>query len=187
MRAVALIQTVSVAAMLWAGLLSLTPKEMAPGDVPPLVALGQEVLPNGLVRTRARFETVPVLISLVVLGVAFAATALLRRHWRKEGLDVPAPDVALSQSRWVLWLGGAALGIYVLRNLTMGFMGAHRGYVPVVGGLWLLSVWYVAAYTILEAQRVGRPLLKEPKVWAGVALAAIPPVIDGLRQISERL
>jgi hypothetical protein len=67
-------------------------------------------------------------------------------------------------------------------------MFAYQGsYVPVFGGLWLLSVWYLAAYAILEAQRVGRPLLKEPKVWAGVFFALVPPVVDGIRQISQRL
>jgi hypothetical protein len=59
--------------------------------------------------------------------------------------------------------------------------------VPVVGGLWLLTVWYFAAYALLEAQRVGRPFLREPKIWAGLALAAVPPFVDGLRQIAERL
>jgi tRNA A-37 threonylcarbamoyl transferase component Bud32 len=187
MRATALMQTVSVAGVLWVGLLCLTPSESNPEDVPPLVSLGQKVLPNGKVYTLARFQTVPVLVSLGVVGLALAVTALLRRHWRHEGLDVPRPDEPLTQSRWVLGLGGAALGIYLLRNLTLGYLAQRGGYVPVVGGLWLLSVWYVAAYAILEAQRVGRPLLREPKIWAGLLLGAVPPIVDGLRQISERM
>jgi serine/threonine-protein kinase len=187
MRAVALMQTVSVAGVLWVGLLCLTPKVSAAEDVPPLVSLGQKVLEGGKLYTRARFETVPVLVSLSFVALAFAITALLRRHWRKEGLDVPRPDVPLPQSKWVLALGAAALGIYLARNLAMGVLAQRGSYVPVVGGLWLLSVWYVAAYSILEAQRVGRPMLKEPRVWVGLLLAAVPPVVDGIRQISERI
>jgi serine/threonine protein kinase len=121
MRAVALVQTVSVAGMLWAGLLCVTPRESLADDVPPLVSLGLQHLDGGRVRTDARFETVPVLISLACFGAALAITALLRRHWRREGLDVPKPDVPLSQSRWVLGAGAAALGIYGLRNLAMGW------------------------------------------------------------------
>jgi hypothetical protein len=68
-----------------------------------------------------------------------------------------------------------------------GLEPARISFVPVVGGLWLLTVWYAAAYTLLECQRVGRPFLKEPKVWVGLFLAAIPPFVDGLRQIAERL
>ncbi len=190
MRAVALVQTCSIAAVLYAGLLSLTPRVLPADDVPPLVSLGTRVLDDGRVFTRARFETVPILISLACFGGALAVTAMLRRHWRREGLDVPKPDVPLQQSRWVLLLGAAALGIYGLRNLAMGAAGvepARISFVPVVGGLWLLTVWYAAAYTLLECQRVGRPFLKEPKVWVGLFLAAIPPFVDGVRQISQRL
>ncbi len=187
MRAVALVQTVSVAGFLWAGLLCITPKTSSVEDMPPLVSLGQRVLADGRLFTRARFETVPILVSLAVLGAAFAATALLRRHWRKEGVDLPKPDEPLRQSRWVLGTGAAALGIYVLRRLVVDALGQQRSYVPVVGGLMLLAVWYFAAYSILEAQRVGRPLRKELQIWLGLLLAAIPPVVDGLRQISERL
>jgi len=189
MRAVALVQTVSVAAVLWAGLLCLTPRESFPDDVPPLVSLGVKHRPDGRVYTRARFETVPVLLSLACFGGALGVTALLRRHWRKEGLDVPKPDVALPQSRWVLVLGTAALGIYLLRSMLLpsGAVAPGRmSFVPVVGGLWLLTVWYAAAYTLLEAQRVGRPWSREPRLWAGLFFAAIPPVVDGLRQIAER-
>jgi serine/threonine-protein kinase len=189
MRAVALVQTVSVAAMLWAGLLSLTPRVSEADDVPPLVALGTKTLADGRLYTRARFETVPVLISLACFGGALGITALLRRHWRKEGLDLPKPDVPLPQSRWVAGLGAAALGIYVLRMLLMGPAGvapSRISFVPVVGGLWLLTVWYAAAYTLLEAQRVGRPFRAEPRVWLGLFLAAIPPFVDGIRQIAER-
>jgi serine/threonine-protein kinase len=187
MRAVALMQTVSVSGVLWAGLLSLTPKVTAPDDVPPLVSLGQKTLEDGRLYTTARFETVPVLVSLGFVGLALGVTALLRRHWRREGLDVPRPDVALPQSKWVLTLGTGALGLYVARNLALGALAYQGSYVPVFGGLWLLSVWYLAAYAILEAQRVGRPLLKEPKVWAGLVFALVPPVVDGIRQISQRL
>ena len=189
MRAVALVQTCSIAAMLYAGLLSVTPRESPAADVPPLVSLGRKVLPNGSVYTRARFETVPILVSLACFGGALAVTALLRRHWRREGLDVPRPDLPLPQSKWVLVLGVAALCIDVLRNLAMGTAGveaARISFVPVVGGLWLLTVWYAAAYTLLEAQRVGRPFSREPKLWLGLFFAAIPPFVDGIRQIAER-
>ncbi|MBK7861878.1 MAG: serine/threonine protein kinase [Archangiaceae bacterium] len=190
MRAVALVQTVSVAGMLWAGLLSVTPRVSAADDVPPLVSLGTRQLADGRVFTLARFETVPILISLAVFGVALGITALLRRHWRHEGLDLARPDVPLTQSRWVLVGGVSALGIYLLRHTVMAWAHAppvRISYVPVVGGLWLLAVWYFAAYALLEAQRVGRPFSREPKVWAGLAFAAVPPLVDGLRQISERI
>jgi serine/threonine-protein kinase len=190
MRAVALTQTVSVAGMLWAGLLCVTPKDSPADDVPPLVSLGLTHLSGGRVHTAARFETVPVLVSLACFGAALAVTALLRRHWRREGLDLPKPDLQLPQSRWVFGSGGAALGIYLLRNLALGWgqiPAARISYVPVVGGLWLLGVWYLAAYALLEAQRVGRPFSREPKLWVGLFFAAIPPFVDGMRQIAERL
>jgi serine/threonine-protein kinase len=187
MRATALVQTVSVAGVLWVGLLCLTPKVSNAEDVPPLVALGQKVLDGGKLYTRARFETVPVLVSLGILGLALAVTAFLRRHWRREGLDVPRPEAPLPQSRWVLIFGAGTLAIYALHHALDSQLAQRGSYVPVFGGLWLLAVWYFAAYAILEAQRVGRPLTKEPKVWAGLFLGLIPPVLDGLRQISERL
>ncbi len=189
MRAVALVQTVSIAAMLWAGLLCVTPRATFPDELPPLVSLGRKELTDGRVYTRARFETVPVLLSLACFGGALAVTALMRRHWRKEGLDVPKPDVPLPQSRWALLLGLAALGIWVLRTVATSSAGvapARMSFVPVVGGLWLLTVWYAAAYALLEAQRVGRPWRKEPRIWLGLVFAAIPPVVEGLQQIAER-
>ncbi|MBL8955683.1 MAG: serine/threonine protein kinase [Myxococcaceae bacterium] len=188
MRAVALVQTVSVAAMLWVGLLCVTPRASFPDELPPLVSLGKKVLADGRVYTRARFETVPVLLSLACFGGALAVTALLRRHWRKEGLDVPKPDVGLGQSKWVLGLGTAALVIYLGRAVLLpaGVGPTRLSFVPVVGGLWLLAVWYAAAYTLLEAQRVGRAFSREPRVWVGLFFAAIPPFVDGIRQIAER-
>ena len=189
-RAVALLQVAAFAGMLFALLMCFTPRTLAADEVAPLTTLSSKVLPDGRVLTRARFETVPVLISIAVLACALAATALLRRHWHTEGLDTPQPDAPIDESKRVLQWGIACTVVYVVRQIAManGWLGPPASaYVPVFGGGMLLVVAYFAAHCLLEAQRRGRSLWQEPQFFFGVLLGLIPPVVDGVRQISDRL
>jgi hypothetical protein len=185
---VALIQTASIGAALWAGLLSLTPQTTgALEELAPLVAIGAQRLADGRQYTQARFEAGWIFAAVSLLGLALAGTALLHRHWRSEGLDAPLPAPSIPAARWTLRLGTFALALYLARNLAAGNGIAPSAYTPVFGGVLLLVVWHFAALTVLEAQRRKRPLRKEPGLFFGLACALVPPVTDALRQILERM
>jgi hypothetical protein len=67
------------------------------------------------------------------LAVALAAYGLLRRHWRHEGLDAPAPEVPWGEGRSFL---GAARGVSQSRG------GGERG-LPTLSWRrwWALPTW----------------------------------------------
>ncbi len=190
-RAVAIVQTAAIASVLWAGLLSLTPRVLEKNDLIPLVAWGTTPVAPGQVKTAARFETGAVLVALVALAAALAATASLRRHWRLEGLDRPDPDPPLPQGRWVLGLGVFTLASYGVRlwAVSRGFvLGSDQGpsalsYLPFFGGLLEVVMLYGTVSAALEATRRGRPLAKEPWLLVGQGLALVPPVTEFFRTL----
>jgi hypothetical protein len=49
-------------------------------------------------------------------------------------------------------------------------------YIPVLGGVFELAMLYFFWAAALEAQRVARPLRREPLLWIGLALSLIPHV-----------
>jgi serine/threonine protein kinase len=183
LRAVALVQTLATAAMLWAFLLSVTPRVMAPGDVQPLIMIGAETRPDGHVISHARFETWPTLAALATLIVAILSQGLLRRHWRQTGLDEPQPDRRVSESSVVLVCGVAAVSLYAARRLVAAPGAFWTAYVPIVGGLMELATLFISWMAILQAWRMSRPLHREPRLWIGLGLALVPPVLDLARYL----
>jgi hypothetical protein len=177
-RAVALVQTLATAAVAWAFLLSVTPRVLTPGDVQPLIMLETRVLPDGRVVSYGRFETGPTLAAVALLGIALAAQGLLRRHWRDNGLDVLQPDRPVSESRVVLGIGAVVLGLYIGRRLWAPEGALWRSYLPILGGTLELVVVFLAWSSVLQAWRTSRPLTREPRLWLGIALALVPPVVD---------
>ena len=186
MRAVAFAQTVAIAAVLWAGVLSLTPRILQKNDLMPLTAFGPTAVDAQHVMTRARFETGAVLTALGAVALAFAATALLRRHWRVERLDRPEPQPPLEYSRVILGLGVATIASYGLRLWSVQSPEAAprwMTFVPFFGGVLELTVLYATVISVLEAARRSRPLLREPWLWVGQGLALVPPVCEFFRTL----
>jgi serine/threonine-protein kinase len=186
LRTVALLHTLATAVALWALLLSLSPKVVGPGEVLPLIMLGSEALPDGRVVSRARFETWPTLTALATVAIALAAHALLRRHWKHAGLDRPRPQGSIPEARLVLILGILSILVYGFRRFleTLGFSWVSS-YVPILGGLMEVAALFLAWIVVLEAWRTARPLRREVRLWAGMALALVPPVADLLRYLQS--
>jgi eukaryotic-like serine/threonine-protein kinase len=179
LRTVALLQTLATAVVLWAFLLSVTPKIIAPGDVQPLIMLRPERLADGRILSRARFETWPTLAAIAAIAAAVAAHGLLRRHWRDARLERPRPDQSLRESRAVLACGIVSVTVYGARVLLegRGFPVAFA-YVPILGGVIEIVALFLFWMAILQAWRNSRPLRREWPLWAGVFLALVPPVFD---------
>ncbi len=178
-RAAAAVCTLATAVSLWALVACLTPRILPADGVAPLVMVGAERLPDGRLVSRARFEVGPILIALAAWGGAAAAVALLRRHWHRGGLDRPEPGRPLEQSSRLFQWGGLCTILYLARKggEALGFTAASV-YIPLVGGVLELGVllWFWNA--LLEAWRIRRPLEREPRLWAGLALALFPPVVE---------
>jgi predicted Ser/Thr protein kinase len=175
-RAAALINSVATSVGLWALLECLRPKYFNAGEVPPLVMPFVKKVDDGTFYSPARFETWPVLGAVMAAVVAFGANALLRRHWRKAGLEVHTPEAPLRQSTRVLWLGLGAVSLYALHKLL-----EHQGHVwaaiyfPIVGGFVEVVTLFFVWLTILESWRRTRALTREPLLWFGLVLALCPP------------
>jgi eukaryotic-like serine/threonine-protein kinase len=178
LRAVALVQALATAAVLWAFLLSVTPRILAPSDVQPLIMLRTDALPDGRIVSRGRFETWPTLAAAAAVVAAIVAQALLRRHWREAGLERPVPDRAVPESTAVLVVGAVAVTLYALRTLSGAAGSFWTAYVPIAGGLLELGIVFLAWMAVLQAWRVSRPLHREVRLWLGLALALVPPVLD---------
>jgi len=184
LNAVALLQALATAGALWAVLLSVTPRLVAPGEVMPLVMIGTERLTDGRLVSRARFETAATLVAVALAVVAVAAYGFLRRHWREAGLDRPSPDTPLGESGWVLGAGLLSIGVYGVRLALMGLGYAWPSvYIPLLGGLIELGALVLVWIAVLEARRISRPLSHEARLWLGLALALSPPVIELLRYL----
>jgi len=184
-RAVALVQTLATAAVAWAILLSVTPRVLAPGDVQPLIMLETKPLPDGRLASYARFETGPTLAAVALLGIALAVQGLLRRHWREAGLAIAQPDRPVSESHLVFVSGVIVIGLYIVRRFLARPGTLWTSYVPIAGGILELAVVFLAWTAVLEAWRTSRPLIREPRLWLGIALALVPPVVDLARYLQH--
>ncbi len=183
-QAVAILQSISTALALWAFLVSVTPKRFAAGEVLPLISLGNETLPDGRVLSRARFETGWTLVALGAFALALTAYGFLRRHWRLAGLERARPERPLRPAARVFWIGALAIAVYGVRRLLEdgGFAWATR-YMPLLGGIIEVAALFLFWASVLEAWRTARPLRREPFLWAGCALALLPPVLELLRAL----
>lgn len=186
MRAVAFVQTASIAAVLWAGVLSLTPRILLKNDLMPLTSYGPTAVDAQHVLTRARFETGAILTALGAVALAFAVTASLKRHWRIERLDQPDPAAPLRHSGVILGFGIATIASYGLRLWTVQSPETAPGwmtFLPFFGGVLELTVLYTTVLSVLEATRRSRPLTREPWLWVGQGLALVPPVCEFFRTL----
>ena len=183
-RGVAILQSISTAVALWAFLVCGTPKTFAPGELLPLISLGSRTLPDGRIHSPARFETGWILSTLATFAVAIVAYGLLRRHWRMSGLEEKAPDRPVRAATHVFWAGAVAMGLYGIRRALEagGAVWAPR-YLPILGGLILVTVLYLFWSAVLEGWRTSRPLRREPLLWLGAALAVFAPVVELIRAL----
>ena len=177
-RAVAILQAISTAVALWAFLASVTPKILHPGDVMPLISIGSETLRDGRIVSRARFETGWTLAALGTFALAITAYGLLRRHWRRSGLEEPSPDRALPESLRVFAIGVLALGVYGLRVYFQGHGFGPARYIPILGGVIEVAALFYFWMSVLEGWRTSRRLYREPLLWLGCVLALYPPVLE---------
>jgi serine/threonine-protein kinase len=186
-RAVALVLAGATAIALYALLVSVTPRTLDAGDALPFVTLGAEPRPGGRLFTRARFETWPVLAAATAFAVALAAYGLLRRHWRRSGLDVATPERPLPATRSLLALAGVIMAGFFLR-LGLDGAGLQRlsSYMPVLGGVLELGMVYLLWVGVLESRRTARLLRREPLLWLAVGLSLFPPIVSFARILAGR-
>lgn len=179
MQAVALLLTVATAVGLWAFLVSITPRVMPAGAGEPLTMLASEHLPDGRLVSRARFETGPMLAAVATLALALASYGALRRHWREARVQERRRDDAIATSRGLFACSLAGLVLYGLRlAFEAGGSVWWSPYVPILGGLLEVAAVFLFWLTALEAARTSRPLVREGWLWAGTALALLPPALD---------
>ena len=179
-RAVALVLAGATAVALYALLVSVTPRTLDAGDTLPFVTLGAEPRPGGRLFTRARFETWPVLAAATAFAVALAAYGLLRRHWRRSGLDLAMPDRPLPATSSLLALAAA-----IVAACSSFAWGSTAGGISVSAATcqsWAVSSSSAMVYQlwmgVLEARRMARPLRREPLLWLAVGLSLFPPLIS---------
>jgi hypothetical protein len=178
-RAVAVLASVSAALWLWAMLECVQPRVLTAADAHPLVMFGTRPLVDGRLYSPARFETAAVLIALGGLAPTFFAYGMLRRHWRRAGLDRLDPDRPIPQSRRLLGAGLLAVITYGIKEaLVAAGVGGVGTYAPLAGGLIEIFALYFFCDGLLECQRRARLLRREPLLVAGFLLAIVPPVIE---------
>ena len=81
--------------------------------------------------------------------------------------------------------GAAATALYAVRRLAAPAGAFWTAYVPILGGLLELGIVFLAWMAVLEAWRTSRPLWREPRLWLGIALALVPPVVDLLHYLQS--
>jgi serine/threonine-protein kinase len=179
MQAVALLLTLATAVGLWALLASITPRVIPAGAVEPLTMLARERLPDGRLVSRARFETGPTLAAVAALALALASYGALRRHWREAGIEERRPGQTIPAARGLFVCSLVGLVLYGLRlAFDAGGSAWWSAYVPILGGLIEVAAVFLFWLAALEAARVSRALWREGWLWAGTALALLPPVLD---------
>jgi hypothetical protein len=186
LRGVALLLATASAAVLYAGLVSLSPRVMNANEPLPFIAFGTRALGDGRVESAARFEALPALGAALCVALGLFAYALLRRHWRRAGLSVPEPELPVGASRTVLGVGGTLFGLFIGQELLVsaGFTGLVP-YLPVLGGALELGLLWAVWSAVLEALRRARPLRSEPRLWCGLALGLLPPLAHFVRLVAE--
>ena len=186
MRAVAGMQTVATALWLWALYLSITPRIITDDQLQPLVMLVNRRLPDGKLLSVARLEILPTLFAGLAAGIAVGCYALLRRHWRHEGLERELPDEPVPNSRTVLYLGIFNVLGFGARLLMQAYgFGYAIAFVPILGGISEAITVYVAWMTCLELWRRRRPLHRELRLWLGLFLSSLPPLIEMVRYLAS--
>ncbi|MEL6547386.1 MAG: serine/threonine-protein kinase, partial [Myxococcota bacterium] len=180
--AASLAGTVASACVLWVLYLSFTPEWLPNEEIRPLVMLTHGPPTGGESLVLARFRIGPTLMAAVAVALMLAGYGVVRRYWRVTGIDKADPEHEVASSRTVLGLGAFQTAAYFVRLVFLdGF--AIAAFVPVLGGLVeLVTLWFFWA-TLLEIQRIQKPWRREWRLWLGLGLALIPPVLDMGRHI----
>lgn len=174
--------TLATAVGFWALVACVTPRALAAGEVPPLVVLAPQALPDGRVLSMARFEVGPVLAAALATVVAFVSLALLRRHWRLSGVERARP-VKARDARGVVVLGGAQALLYVAHRVSGVRLPMVEPLLPLVGGaVGLVTVWLFWATVLRQVSRRGG-WVWPAWPWLGLALAAVPSVSELVRVV----
>lgn len=186
MRAAAAVQTAASAVALWAVYTSIIPRVVGAAEIAPLtVFVYGDPLPDGRLVTIARFEPWPIIAAVISSAIGIACYALLRRHWRRAGLERRRPEQPVTAARVVLFMGAFnALG-FIGRLLLQarGFRMAAT-FVPILGGISECVTVYLAWLTCLELWRNHRPLRRELGLWVGLSLSALPPLTEYVRYLA---
>jgi serine/threonine-protein kinase len=182
LRAVALVLAGATAVSLYALLASVTPRTLEPNEALPLAIFEAQRLADGRLATRARFETWPTLWAAAAWAAALVAYGLLRRQWRRAGLDVATPDQPLAEVRPVVRMAlilNALFALHLLLESTS--LRSVVIYIPILGGMLELGMVYLVWVAVLEALRTSRPLRREPWLWLGALVSLLPPLISSFR------
>jgi serine/threonine-protein kinase len=177
-------QTAASAVLLWALYLSVIPRVVTRAELQPIVTLVTRGLPDGRVVSMARFEIWPMLAAIASAGFAIGCYALLRRHWRYEGLERTLPELPVPASALVL-----GFGVFNVLGLAGRFWlqalgsSAAVAFVPILGGISEAITVYLAWMTCLELWRRRRPLVREWRLWLGLMLSAVPPTLELARYL----
>jgi|SRR6188768_504059 len=186
LQAVSLVFAAANAMALYAFVLSFTPRVLSQNEPLPMIAFGIRPLADGHVYTRARFETWPTLTSGVAFAVALASYGVLRGHWRKAGLDGSHVARPIASANSALKLGSALALLFVVhRAIERHGAAPWAAYLPVLGGTLEFVLLYLVWHTLLEAVRCQRPLHREYRLWLGLWLGLIPPVVTFIRALLE--
>jgi serine/threonine protein kinase len=185
LRALAALQTLASAAVIWAIYLSILPQAIVAADVEPLMMLPGPPMADGRVIILARFVPSAVLAALFVTAVALLGYGLLRRHWRREGLERYRPNAPVRTSRWVLALGVFnVVGFSVRLLLDQLSFDRLTAFVPILGGISEAVTIYLCWLTFLGLELNRRPVLREWRLWLGLVLSAVPPLVELTRYLS---
>lgn len=184
-RALAALQTVATAVAIWALYLCIMPRAIPASEVEALTMLPDRApLPDGRVVVWARFVPGAILAALFVNAGAILAYGLLRRHWRREGLERFLPHENVPESGWVLAFGiFNLLGFLARLGLEQTSLDGLSAFIPILGGLFEAVTLYFAWLTALELWRKMRPLAREWRLWVGLLLSAIPPICEYFRYV----
>lgn len=174
-RVAALLLTAATGVVLAAGLVSVTPKVLQPEEIRPLVMFALQPVGDGRMISWARFEEGPILAAVVAIAAGAACWTLLFRHWRREG-RLEQRDGAVVQGRQLLAFGGLACAVGIGRRLAEPALGDWLLWVPLLGGMMEIAALWLFWSGVIEARRTGRRLGAQRALWAGLALALVPPV-----------
>ena len=172
---VALVATIATALVLWVLTYSILPKQIQLSDVHPLTT-PTYVVRDGRYYSLARFETGPTLGALGAIVFGIAAIRMLGRHWRRAGLSEATPDQPIREASWVLAGGVLVILMFAFFKL-LEFQGHAwiRSYKTIPAGVLEVMVLFLFWVSVLEAWRTRRALWREPRIFAGMGLALIPP------------
>lgn len=177
LRPLAVLMALATASVLWAFLLSVTPRVIPRNEVGPLVMTEVQDLGNGMVVSTARFETGAWLMALLFLAIAGALFTLwltLPRGGSNENAAVPA------ESRWLFGLGLVNISLWALHVLVIGRErpGILVRYLPIGGGLVELVLLVLLWTAVLESLARHQNPFRNVWLWAGGVLMVIPPSIE---------